>query len=232
MRIPEPFYRVTGQLHRRYQQQWKTGKRSAVLPWNTAHNAIFVHIPKTAGTSLLKVLEVNPPADFLTHVPVEVYRDHHAALWENAFKFTFVRNPEKRLASAFHFMRDATDWPPQVRWAEKHLKGLEFAEFLQRMERNFLYRQVVMSNPFFWPQSDYLRLGRGYATLDQIYYFEDLEAGAEDVCKRLNLPWTGLPHERKSTGRPNKVILEERAKALIHKLYQKDFEMFGYEPEM
>ncbi len=73
-------------------------------------NAIFIHIPKTAGTSLLQVMEVNPPADHLRHATAAVYQRMHPDLWRSAYKFTFVRDPMDRLASAFYFLQNKTEW--------------------------------------------------------------------------------------------------------------------------
>jgi hypothetical protein len=47
-------------------------RRSVITPWNERHNAIFVHIPKTPGTSILAALGADPVFD--THAPAQIYR--------------------------------------------------------------------------------------------------------------------------------------------------------------
>lgn len=228
MRIPEPFYRLTGQLQRRYLQQWLEGKRDCTLPWNWDNNAIFLHIPKTAGTSLLNALGAERHPHFLTHVPAEAYQRLVPELWDRAFKFTFVRDPQDRLASTFFFLRDGTNWPDQIRWADKKLRGMEFPEFLESLRTRFAYRQSVLSEPFFWPQSDYLRSGRGYVTLDAIYRFEELNSGAKEVSERLGRTWDSLPHDRKLQRPKSADLYDAKAARMVGRLYAKDYKMFGY----
>lgn len=228
MRIPEPFYKLTGQLEGRYQRQWTSGARPVFVPWNKEHNAIFFHMPKTAGTSLLQVLGIETPEGYMTHIPAKTYHWADAEFWEKSYKFTFVRDPADRLVSVFYFMRDKTVWPQQVSWASRHLAGLEFPEFINKLRSNFTYRQIVMSNPFFWPQSDYIRFGRGYAAIDDVFYFENLQSDAERLCKKLGIEWTGMPHERKGD-RPSEVtLLDNDAKKLITTLYLRDYYLFRY----
>lgn len=151
MRIPEPFYKLTGQLEKRYQRQWTSGERPVFVPWNKEQNAIFIHMPKTAGTSLLRLLGIDQPTGYMTHIPAKTYHRTDPDFWEKAYKFTFVRDPADRFVSVFYFMRDKTVWPRQVSWASRHLAGLEFPEFVEKLRSSFSYRQIVMSNPFFWP---------------------------------------------------------------------------------
>ena len=233
MRIPEPFFRLTGQLHRRYMRQWMCGERQVALPWNFDNQAIFIHIPKTAGTSLLRTLRVEPDQNFLTHIPAEAYARQHPDLWRSAFKFTFVRDPRDRLVSIFHFLRDSTSWPAQQRWANKNLKGLKFPEFMNKLEGDPLYRQIVMSHPFFWPQSAYLREGSGlsgpkYARLDTMYRFENLSADVALLSDQLGLPHTQLPHERKTQRPETGTLFDDHANRLTAHLYRTDYAMFDY----
>jgi hypothetical protein len=68
---------------------------------------IFVHIPKTAGTSIRYSLGFN------NMDKAKKIRDHYTVKeiidligkekWNNAFKFTFVRNPWDRLCSFYSF---------------------------------------------------------------------------------------------------------------------------------
>ncbi len=234
MRIPEPFFRLTGQLHKRYLSQWTNGSRDVALPWNFENNAIFLHIPKTAGTSLLKTLNVEKHPNFLTHAPAEAYARIHPELWQSSFKFTFVRDPRDRLVSVFHFLRDGTNWPEQQRWADKNLKGLDFSEFMEKLRRDFLYRQIVMSQPFFWPQSAYLRQGTGpfgpkYAKMDAVYYFENLSQDVATLCGKLGIEHSALPHERKSARPETGSLFDARANTLVGQLYRRDYEMFDYD---
>jgi hypothetical protein len=125
-------------------------RREILTGWNRHHSAIFVHIPKTAGTTVLDFLGAEHVFD--THAPAAIYRQADPKLFERAFKFAFVRNPWDRFASAFHHMKSGTDWPMQQAWAKRYIGDRDFASFV-RLLRNPLFRQVVLSERFFWPQS-------------------------------------------------------------------------------
>jgi len=73
---------------------------------------VFIHIPKTAGTSIRSGLEIGPSGN-----PVRInhcYGTGHApafhtknslgkVLWDKCFTFTFVRNPWDRVLSWYYF---------------------------------------------------------------------------------------------------------------------------------
>lgn len=77
-------------------------------------------------------------------------------------------------------------------------------------------------------QSDYIRFGRGYAQLDDVFYFENLETDAERLCRKLGIDWTGLPHERKGDRPRENELLDNNAKTLISALYKRDYFLFRY----
>lgn len=69
-----------------------------------AKNVIFVHIPKTGGSSIKKTLRNNEPPNmsfssgrilYSVEKAMQVYPDN----WNQAFKFTVIRNPWERLVS-------------------------------------------------------------------------------------------------------------------------------------
>src|SRR5690606_38778886 len=64
------------------------------------HNAIFVHVPKCAGSS---IAQQRPIAAW--HFSAAVLAKHDPAFWNRAFTFGFVRDPYDRLVSAFHYLR-------------------------------------------------------------------------------------------------------------------------------
>ena len=133
MPAPKLPLRLTGLLYPYHLWWWRRVVRQKPIlnAWNYEHQAIFVHIPKTAGTSLLAGLGA-PPA-FDTHAPSRTYRHVDPAFYARAFKFTVVRNPWDRFASAFHFMKHGTTWSLQQDWARAHIGDQSFGEFARRL---------------------------------------------------------------------------------------------------
>ena len=75
---------------------------------------IFIHIPKTAGTSVYKSLDIKDISynnKFLGHKSIEDYKKQYQNYWENYLKFTIVRDPIDRFISAYKFARmDESFW--------------------------------------------------------------------------------------------------------------------------
>ena len=63
---------------------------------------IFIHIPKVAGTSILSMLGKKYTGR--DHLPWYVYYTANPVYFQNAFKFSFVRNPWDRTFSAYRYL--------------------------------------------------------------------------------------------------------------------------------
>ncbi len=120
---------------------------------SSGRNYIFVHIPKTGGTSLALALEARAKADDILIGDTPKARRRRGRLkgvqtagrlWKhstladidglvtpefvaNAFVFTLVRNPWDRMVSYYHWLRDQTFDHPAVYLA----RNTGFAEFVQ-----------------------------------------------------------------------------------------------------
>lgn len=69
------------------------------------HKCIFIHISRTAGTSIEHALtggdwwDVDPTTK---HITASHSREIYAEHWDKYFKFSFIRNPFDRLISCYH----------------------------------------------------------------------------------------------------------------------------------
>jgi hypothetical protein len=203
-------------------------RRSVITPWNERHNAIFVHIPKTAGTSILAALGADPVFD--THAPAQIYRQCYPDLFARAQKFAFVRNPWDRFASSFHFMKSGTDWPMQQAWAKRHIGDLDFAAFTRRLGRDPVFRIHVMAERFFWPQCFWLGRADNGPLVDELYRFEDIDAAMREICSRLGLdPPARTPHLRKVAKTDFRSLYDDEMAAIVARLYRADIALLGYD---
>lgn len=66
--------------------------------------AIFIHVPKAAGTSIARALFDEKSK----HLALNRYWAFNAAATKAYFKFAFVRNPWDRFQSAFHYLAKET----------------------------------------------------------------------------------------------------------------------------
>jgi hypothetical protein len=214
-------------LSRAYHLWWWRNtlkKRSVLTEWNYRHNAIFIHIPKTAGTSVLSSL--GAPEVFDTHAPGRIYRQAYPAFFEGAYRFTFVRNPWDRFASSFHFMRHGTEWQLQRDWADAHIGELSFGEFTRRLKAP-MHRAAVMAERFFWPQTAWLD---GAAdTAHDVFRFEALGPALDQICARLGLePPPVIPQLRKVHRADFRDLYDDETRDIVGRIYRRDVEAFGY----
>ncbi|MFM9976646.1 MAG: sulfotransferase family 2 domain-containing protein [Sphingomonadaceae bacterium] len=201
-------------------------RRSVLTPWNETHQAIFVHIPKTAGTSVLAALGAPPVFD--THAPARAYARAYPEFYARAYKFAFVRNPWDRFASSFHFMKHGTDWPMQQEWAARHIGDLDFAAFTHRL-RNPLFRATVLSERFFWPQTIWLGGLGSAAGVDALFRFEAVDAATRELCDRFGIPAPAtVPHLRKVEKGDFRDLYDGPMIDIVGRLYRHDVTALGY----
>ncbi len=176
----------------------------------------FLHIPKTGGSSLTKMLLLNQGTEIVsTHTDLSSFGDVH-----NYFIFTFVRNPYTRLASwYYHTVRSGST--------------KTFSQFIQSIfQHDFLY----------FSQSYFVNHNRTASR--NISFIGKYETYNKDVMKLLSLinarKISTIPHLNRHelyTNHPNmdfnnyycKLYTEDWMKDWVREKYKDDFKIFNYE---
>ena len=195
-------------------------------------DALFVHIPKTAGTSILRLF------GFRTgHVPVTRYYswDHERA--RRAYKFTFVRNPWLRTRSGYFFLRseygklEAIQSPDanqkyRKNWIKRHvLKADTFEDFVLSL-REESTRRAVLRFYIFRPQIDWIRPpGSKNHLMDFVGRTEHLGSDVERLRSIFGLNGA-LEHHRATPNQPAQFNSE--MVGIIGDLYEEDILEFQY----
>lgn len=179
---------------------------------------IFIHIPKTAGTSIGRALRLPPPHrsfGIRKHVTADMAHDIAGnEVWESSLKFACVRNPWAKFFSHFKFKK-------------KHglLKGKKADLSFNEWGKLVLQREdlkMVRS------QSDWIRTTRGQSELDLIIRFESLEEGVQILSEKLQIDLK-IPHLLKSTYNVTyRDAYERDLRDLVSEKYREDIERFGY----
>lgn len=212
------------------------------------HGFLFIHIPKTAGTSLSAVLEPLaryqrpslwiklrrrlpgplPPIShyFSQHARArDVRRRIGAAEFARLFSFAFVRNPYTHALSHY---RHLSRYRHQR--IARRVRAMDFASFLRwraegarRPHWHHVERVVFMGD-----QSGFVTDSDGRVLVDRICRFERLEEEVAWLAGHLGLPALDLPHMLDG-GAPDAAPFTPEAIGLINALYARDFELFGYE---
>jgi hypothetical protein len=189
---------------------------------------IFIHIPKTAGSSIEHLLrdEGRYELDFIgvrngrsTHhyMGIElkmILKD----LYPKYYKFSFVRNPYDRLISEYFWCRIKD---------VGHKFNKTFDQFLDYVEDVIKNKKFFkpIENDHFIPQYSFLFFNNKLL-VNNIFKYEDIETVAPLIKKRLKIKTT-LQHLNKSV--KNEITLTQEQKDRIYNLYKIDFETFNYE---
>jgi hypothetical protein len=217
-----------GNLKSRFRNlRWRTADRLGLGVYGgfpDRHRCVFIHIPKTAGSSVVYSLFRSRSA----HIP---YRDFEAAnpeKFRDYFKFAFVRNPWDRLVSGYFYLRNGGA-PVHQKWVEQNIAPYaDFADFV----RSWLTRENVRSEQRFRPQ---LFRPQHYFICDEnlrrrvdfIGRFETIDADFCTICARLNIT-AKLEHLNASDhGHYSEYYTDELRERVIA-AYAEDIAIFGY----
>lgn len=220
---------------------------------NACRDAIFIWIPKVAGTSISALLQ-NEDADILKrrhllgrcknrgiscfgHMKVTDLAAAgiiHQEYLDRAFKFSFVRNPWDRCVSLYSYLtKISTKGRSPVRSSmsfSRFCLGLLLAEFLNV---GFKIPPVGLKHVDHLSQCnsqlDWLTDGNGALITDYIGRYENLEDDFDYVRARLGLRGS-LPTKNMTPQRGSyRSYYTGVTKAIVGYVYRRDVSTFGYE---
>ena len=171
------------------------------MPVSHQKKCIFIHIIKTGGTSIEKVLGMRK-----LHKKASYHRKMVGIKrWNNYFKFSFVRNPWDKMVSQYHY--------------NSHLfvKNKTFEEYIKWWD---LGNKISTFPPL---NSFYLDLD-----LDFIGRFENLQNDFDFVCKQIGMPPTRLPHLNKSRHKRYIDYYSKETAEIVRRRFREDIRLFGY----
>lgn len=128
-------------------------------------NNIFIHIPKTAGTSIIKKIPQQRWKKVMPfgHDPLFILEINNRL--EDVYKFTVVRNPYKRTFSYYkHF-------------CTQNKVECSFLDFLNILKNKIYYKNTPM---IVFPQSFFVYDVEGQVGVDKIYKFENIKNLEDD----------------------------------------------------
>lgn len=220
----------------------------SAVPVSHPHKTIFVHIPKTAGTSVEAVLGMHGDKTDIGVVPYfnQVFDREHlygrqtqhmtvqdirAALNDDSvfnayFKFTIVRNPWDRLVSALA-------WTDQ-KWAKgEELAAAEFDNQVRQLHALFMAAAsataTAVSLPhYLYPQYLYIFGPDQKPLVNFIARYENLPADWRVIREKLGVD-QDLPLRMKSHHRDYRQYYTDETRKLVGEMYALDASLFRYE---
>lgn len=192
-------------------------------------SSIYIHIPKTAGTSVADALYGNRKVGH-GHFNCEEFRLESEEKFETYFKFAFVRNPWDRLVSSYFHLSSPPDWVgTRTKNVSKYInaRSVDFNSFVLLLSSD----KRLQSWIHMIPQSDFI-FSSGENKVDFIGKFESLNDDVYYVARKLNVDFENLPHNNKSI--KNKHYSEyynEFSLKFVSEFYKQDIDNFNYEFE-
>lgn len=216
------------------------------MPISHKHKTVFMHIPKSAGTSISRWLDIAESESnyyitrythgnncALQHIPYENMRSQIGSeIFDSYYKFAVVRNPWDRLVSTYKW-----------RNGKKLYKNFkDFVEFVYGLYIKYSFEKLQEYPNFskyfcahFYPQYMYIPSMSNNVLSDElceqenfdILKFENFNTDIIKVKTKLNIN-RPLPHLNKSFTNNYRDYYDEETKNMVEEMYKKDITLFGY----
>lgn len=190
------------------------------LNFDHSNKILFIHIPKTGGTSIATALYGKASS----HPTLRDYYLSNKKHTNNYFKFCVVRNPYDRVISTYSHISNRPNSVSKVILKEwKKHKISSFDDFINCMDKDCSYKQLRNKIVHLRPQVEMIRYKK--VKIDKIYKFENFD----EIVKELNSKYQ-IQIKKLNTSPRTKfdIRLSERNRKVIIKRFKDDFIFFNY----
>jgi len=198
---------------------------------------LFIHIQKTAGSSITQLLSKSIPdlsSYHGTHDHAIWAKDNAEFVWSDYYKVAFVRNPWDRLVSWYMMITQVSG--SLVKQGDTHNINKLWKYVLENSTsfESFLYNCTATiddqdgEKSFLFNQLDYVTDNSGKIIVDFIGRFESLNHDALQMFNQLNLSNIELAHYNASTRSHYQDYYTHATRRLIARRYERDIDFFGY----
>jgi hypothetical protein len=201
------------------------------MPVSDMYHAIFLHNPKTGGSTIQLLLEIPQPLINLAYIQPGstgmLVSIHHLTYrliqqvvppvkFQTYFKFTYVRNPWDRVVSTYHYDR-------------RGFKRFDdFVDFIDWLYQNY-DDTTIFDFPKFEPYLCFHLLRQHLFTGPDVmvYRFENFATDTADLLGRLGIN-TDIPKINTSEHRHYSHYYTDRTRDIIARVYADDIRQFNY----
>jgi len=209
------------------------------MPWRDDYKIIFVHIPKTGGSSIQGVLHMYnekktgfgdisldgkiKSGQHLSLVDIEKYIGYDK--FSTYTKIAVCRNPYTRFVSEFHWRKK--------HWEKKNVGiYVDINTLLDRAEhavrnKDYYDRKKDPFGDHFIPQSEFIFDSDGTMVIDRLFRFENFKEIEKYLIQEYGCK--KCPKNNQSVHQDEKKTLTQEHKDRIYDLYRRDFELLGYD---
>lgn len=228
------------------------------MPIDFSKKIIFIHVPKTGGSTISSRLKIPDGMHTLSRSRLRIsvdgcfYTDDHIPAWivkrlrpeefKEYYKFSFVRNPYDRIYSEFVWYHSdrLSRINPQVSENPRNIENWNFDN--KPMDESIIKKQFDI-----WVRNYYSPIDNGRKhsqvfhlfdkqktkiLIDGVYKFENFEYEFEKLCKKINFtPDSNEILTKSKVSIDRNILLTENNKDYIYTLFKEDFDTFGYSKE-
>lgn len=140
--------------------------------------------------------------------------------WDEAFKFTVVRNPWSKVVSHYQYRKRYN--------AQLKKYPLSFTDWVRKtygLHKDSFY---VNNLKLFQSQINWIKDFKGRIAVDKIIRFEEIEKGFDEIAARLEIN-KKLPHLNKTNHTDYKLMYDEESREIVGNRFKSDIIEFGYE---
>lgn len=215
--------------------------RSLIRKNEKNRDAIFIWIPKSAGSSLMQALErhyglkvTNTEAIKQIRPSKGIYSFGHISIrhllesdlipdtyYQSAFKFSIVRNPYSRIVSLYQYLKKTKHFDSNI-----YFKEFCVIASSDDYPRIGLYNHIGLSQlntQTSWLYKD------GICQADFVGKFETLNKSVTEIFLEIGLPEPKLNKLNASSERNYVDYHDEFTVELTRRIYREDFINFGYD---
>lgn len=198
-------------------------KRQILDAFESGKKILFIHIPKTAGVSLIRTYE-----DYFTdarHSPALVYKLMLGRKFRQLSTFAIVRNPWTRIFSAYNFLIRggliSTD-------REMGKVLVEQCPSFEQFIKEWLPENGVCSYMHFVPQHEFVCGWGENVIVENIVKLERLDSDWPSLSDNLGIPLRKIQRANVSTKDDFRDHYDNESIEIVHELYKKDIKVFNY----
>jgi hypothetical protein len=219
---------------------------------STSHQFIFIHVPKTAGWSMMDTLqpyartakrtilrsisrrlpfhESPENAHFRVHEPASsMIAKLGRPVWDRFLTFAVVRDPFDHAVSHYEYLKQFRI--PAIR--HKFAK-LSFSDYLDDRHRAVFWNHTLFVR--MPDQAHFVVDGGGEIAVKRILRFERLAEEWPKLVTELSIAGTELLYvnktRAKSDRRPYSSYYDDKTVEKVRRLYARDFDLFGYSRDL